>query len=70
MIKVGSKVSCRLFNWPEGKFYGERFDGEVICIDFEKDSNNSRLTVDKPYLIRRKESFDIWMNKKEIKEIK
>lgn len=31
-IKVGSKVLCRYYNTPEGKFYGHKWQGKVLEI--------------------------------------
>lgn len=31
-LAVGDKVQCRLFNTPEGKFYGESWVGEILDI--------------------------------------
>jgi hypothetical protein len=60
-IKPGSKVICRLFNKPEGKFYGDLFEGEIVGIRMD-DNNNKIYTVNREYGV-------IDLKRKEIKKV-
>jgi hypothetical protein len=60
-IKVGSKVICRLFNTPEGKFYGDSFEGEIVKIRLD-DYNQKIFTVNREY-------GTIDLRRKEIKQV-
>ncbi len=31
-LQIGDKVQCRLYNAPEGKFYGESWIGKIVYI--------------------------------------
>lgn len=66
-LEVGSKVLCRLFNSPEGKFYGVPFEGEVTeVIDRYKFGEYS---VEKGYKVRRQTGTLIVLKRKEIKRL-
>jgi len=62
-MKTGDKVLCRFYNTPEGKFYGEYWEGEVIAV----------LSGDKPFLVSQKARNpllpDIRLHRKEIRRI-
>lgn len=64
MLKVGDKVLCRLFNVPENKFYGDYFTAEILDIQPEK---YVWYGLDKRIQVKREGSFDIWLDRKEIK---
>ncbi len=61
MRKVGDRVVCRLYNTPEGKFYGESWNGKIVSVD----KNSS-----KPYVVTRPSFPDIALHRKEVKSIK
>lgn len=45
-IQVGDQVNCRLYNTPEGQFYGELFLATILAIE----PNNER---NRPYRVKR-----------------
>jgi hypothetical protein len=60
-LRVGSKVSCRFYNTPDKKFYGDFFEGEIIKIRLG--DNQEKL-----YTIRREYGI-VDLYRKEIKRI-
>lgn len=74
-LSVGDKVICRLYNTPEGKFYGESWIGEILEIDQEAADyyyENIRLWPltagkKKPFRVSYPHLGDIWLHRKEIK---
>lgn len=57
---VGDTVVCRLYNAPEGRFYGDSWTGRVVAIN---------LGADRPFTVTRPSGFDIDLWRKEIKSI-
>lgn len=58
-LSVGDTVQCRLFNTPEGKFYGPYFVGKITKIGMTKDC---------PYFVESdSKPFGLWLKRKEIK---
>ena len=57
---IGTKVSCRLYNVPEDRYYGKRW---VTTIKgYNPEDNKGRY-----YLVERHSGYDIWVTSKEIK---
>lgn len=65
-MKIGDKVICQFFNWPEGKFYGEWFYGEIIDVNWNRPERRKWDQDPMPYLIKREFLPDIWMASKEV----
>ena len=72
-MKTGDKVQCRLFNTPEGKFYGDYWVG--ILLDIQERTVHSELwyvngTKRTEYLVTQPNGLPpIWLQRKEIKRI-
>ena len=60
-MKIGDKVLCRFYNTPEGKFYGEYWEGKIVAV----------LSGDKPFLVSPKSIIlpDVRLHRKEIRRI-
>jgi len=60
-IGVGDTVRCRLFNVPEGKFYGDTFIANVIAV-------NTSDPRGRCYRVKRADNeYEISLSRKEIK---
>lgn len=55
-LTVGDKVTCRYFNKPDGKFYGDYFSVVLLAIDRAHDM----------YEVRRENGYIINVHRKEI----
>jgi len=62
MIKVGSKVACRLYNTPEGKFYGPVFEATVLTVL----SKDAREITRRRYEVDQEWGLSRWLHRKEI----
>jgi len=60
-ISEDDTVLCRLYNTPEGKFYGENFTATVKQVTQVKGWSS------KSYLVSRDGLPDIWIRREEIK---
>lgn len=59
-LAVGDKVSCRLYNTPDGKFYGESWASEILEIVWA-------LAGNKLYLVNKDgHPKGTWLKHKEI----
>ena len=66
-LQVGSKVQCRLYNTPDGKFYGNYFIGYVVEVIGNFRFSKSR--IEDGYRIMRTDGFFSTLHRKEIKRI-
>lgn len=67
-IKIGSIVVCRLYNTPDGKFYGETFAAEVVEKKLRKQPGfNSPIETN--WIVKRSDNSLIELKRKEIKSI-
>ncbi len=64
-LTEGDLVMCRLFNLPEGKFYGDTFTGHIVGIGPEK---YPQFGTPYAYLVHRTDGLpDILLHRKEIR---
>jgi small-conductance mechanosensitive channel len=61
-FSIGDTIEYRFFNDMLNKFYGHVLQGEIVDINTPVVSLNSWS-----YKIKRENSFDIWISRKEIK---
>lgn len=67
-IGVGDKVRCRLYNWPERKFYGPHFTGVIMDIKQYDVYGNPGTPQSRGYRVKRDDTgYIINLARKEIK---
>lgn len=64
--KVGDMVICKFFNTPDGKFYGDEFEAEILQIG--NNPSSYRGDMNKTIKIKKADyPFPIWLQRKEVK---
>lgn len=72
-MKIGDLVRCRLYNKPEGKSYGDYWDGKLL--DIQVHTIKSEIwylngTKETMYLVEKPNHSDgIWLHRNEVKGV-
>ena len=70
MIEVGDLVSCKLYNKPESKYYGERWSAVILRIDPDHYEGGGQVWYSvrhwKPFLIKSSLGVEVWLSCREI----
>lgn len=62
-LNINDKVLCRLYNTPDGKFYGDYFTAVITAIPTDKSTANARDYE----VLRRDTGRRMTLHRKEIK---
>lgn len=67
-LEVGSRVSCRYFNVPEDRFYGDHFTATVTALRKSTTFLGNPVHY-KTVRVKRDDGFELWLWRKEVKRI-